>query len=172
MRAVSAITLLAVMAIVVVVVTLVRDSQAGTVAGQTCPPDVTRVNLTLPGDAAQVKLRILNGSRTAGAADRVSEELKNRGFQMQPPAESRSKVATVAVVRYGPKTVGAAQWIRAHFLDEAEPQFSAARTTDVIDIVIGDRYRELATRTEVHQSLAQLGGPDLPPGTCADPTTR
>ena len=167
MRALTAFVLLGIAAIVVVVVVLARDSQADTAAGRQCPPGATRVDLALPSEAAEVKIRVFNGSKTAGAAAQASQDFRYRGFRMQPPAESRSKLAAVAVVRYGPKTVGAAQWIRAHFLGEAQPQFSLTRTSDVIDVVIGDRYRQLATRTDVNQSLAQLGEPELPPGTCA-----
>ena len=129
--------------------------------------DVLTDGIALPHEAAEVTIQVFNGSRTKGVADQVSDDFKNRGFRMQPPAKSKTKLAAVAVVRYGPKTVGAAQWIRAHFLGEAEPQFSAERTSDVIDVVIGDKFRQLATRTEVNQSLAQLSGPALPPGTCA-----
>ncbi|MBB4692658.1 LytR C-terminal domain-containing protein [Paractinoplanes abujensis] len=166
-RALVVLVALAVAAIIVVVVAVARDTQADAAAGQDCPPGAPRVSLTLPDEAAQVKLRVLNGTKTAGTADQVTEDFKNRGFVMQKPARSKNKLATIAVVRYGPKTVGAAHWIRAFFLGEAEPQYSATRTTDVIDIVIGEQYRQLATRTEVNQSLAQLSEPELPPGSCA-----
>lgn len=158
---------MAVAAIIVVAVAVVRDTQAGAAAGQQCPPDAPRVSLTLPDEASQVKLRVLNGTRTAGLADQVTQDFKNRGFVMQKAGENKNKLAKIAVVRYGPKTVGAAHWIRAFFLGEAEPQYNPARTSDVIDIVIGAQYRQLATRTEVNQSLAQLSEPTLPPGTCA-----
>ncbi len=166
-RALFALGLIVVAAVVVVVAALVRDSQAGAAAGQGCPPGATTVDLHLPANASEVKLRVFNGSRTAGMADRVSKDFKDRGFQVQPPGKSRDRSAEIAIVRYGPKTVGAAQWIRAHFLGEAEPQYTATLTTDVIDIIVGDKYRQLATRTEVNQSMAQLGSPELPPGTCA-----
>ncbi|WP_307834077.1 LytR C-terminal domain-containing protein [Paractinoplanes lichenicola] len=156
-------------AIVVVVVAVVRDTQANAAAGQECPAGAPRVTLDLPGDASQVKLRVLNGTRTPGVAEQVTEEFKNRGFVMSKPADNKGKLKDIAVVRYGPKTVGAAQWIRAYFLDEAEPQFSATRNTDVIDIIIGPRFRQLATYTEVNQALAQLSVPTLPPGTCEAP---
>jgi len=165
-RAFFVVGLLAVAAIVVVVVALVRDTQ-GDAAGKACPAGAPTANVTLPETSAQVKLRIFNGTRTAGVADRVSAEFANRGFRTQPPAESKSKFGKIAIIRYGPSTVGAAQWIRAYFLGEAEPQYNAARTTDVIDVVIGDQYQQLATNTEVNQSLAQLSEPKLPPGACA-----
>jgi hypothetical protein len=165
-RAFIVVAVLAVAAIVVVVVALVRDSQGDAAAGRDCPAGAPTATVTLPQHSNQVKLRVLNGTRVVGKADVVSEEFKNRGFLMQPPADSKSKFAKIAIIRYGPKSVGAAQWIRAYFLGEAVAQYNATRTTDVIDIVVGDQYRQLATTTEVSQSLAQLGEPKLPPGTC------
>jgi len=163
-RAYVVIGVLVVAAAVAVVVALVRDSQGDSAAG--CPEGAPVADITLPSEARQVKLRVLNGTRTTGLADRVSEEFKNRGFRVQEPKDSKTKVKGIAVIQYGPKSVGAAQWIRAFFLGEAEPVYSATRTTEVIDIVIGGQYRQLATETEVNQSLAQLSAPELPPGAC------
>ncbi|MEU4425681.1 LytR C-terminal domain-containing protein [Actinoplanes sp. NPDC024001] len=169
MRAALVVGLLIFAAIVVAVVALVRDSQAGAAPGENCPPGAARVDLTLPDTAAEVKLRVFNGTAAKGTAERVSRDFKDRGFQMQPAAATKSKHAGVAIVRYGPKTVGAAQWIRAYFLGEAETAYNPKQTTDVIDVVIGERFRQLATRTEVNQSLAQLSEPQLPPGACPAP---
>ncbi|WP_285689615.1 LytR C-terminal domain-containing protein [Actinoplanes sp. NBRC 103695] len=166
-RAFLVVALLAVAAIVVVVVALVRDTQGDAAAGQKCPAGAPTANIDIPAGADEVKLRVFNGTKTEGVADRVSQEFADRGFRTQPPAESKTKFGKVAIIRYGPKSVGAAQWIRAYFLGEADPQYNAKRTTDVIDIVIGAQYKQLATKTEVNQSLAQLSEPKLPPGACA-----
>lgn len=162
-RAYRVIGALAAGAAAVTAVAVVHDTQRAAMASESCG---TKVDLKLPDGAAQVKLRVLNGTRTAGLADQVSQDFKNRGFVMGKPAQSKAKSDQVAIIQFGPKTVGAAQWIRAFFLGDAEPQFSAARTSDVIDVVVGSRYRQLATFTEVNQSLAQLGSPTAPPGTC------
>ncbi|MEU4690625.1 LytR C-terminal domain-containing protein [Actinoplanes sp. NPDC023714] len=163
-RAYRIISSLAVVAAATVTVATVHDTQSVAVANESC---AVRVNLALPGGSGEVTLRVLNGTRSAGLAERVSDEFENRGFAMKKPAKSKSRLDQVAVVEYGPKSVGAAQWIRAFFLGQAEPRFVPERTTDVIDVVLGEKFRELATSTEVNQSLAQLGEPELPPGTCA-----
>ncbi|MCW2140370.1 LytR C-terminal domain-containing protein [Actinoplanes cyaneus] len=163
-RAYRVISAMAATAAAVAVVAVVHDTQGVAIASESC---TAKVNVKLPDNAEQVKLRVLNGTRTTGVAEQVSEDFKNRGFQVQPAVKSKTKVDQIAVVQFGPKTVGAAQWIRAFFLGDAEPQFNPARTSDVIDVVIGSRYRQLATFTEVNQSLAQLGEPTVPPGTCA-----
>ncbi|MFI1990546.1 LytR C-terminal domain-containing protein [Actinoplanes sp. NPDC020271] len=163
-RAYRVISAMGAVAATVAAVAVVHDTQSAAIASESC---TAKVNLALPDNAEQVKLRVLNGTRTAGVAEQVSEDFKNRGFVVQKPAKSKTKVDQVAVVQFGPKTVGAAQWIRAFFLGDAEAQFNPGRTSDVIDVVIGARYRQLATFTEVNQSLAQLGEPTAPPGTCA-----
>ncbi|WP_189330296.1 LytR C-terminal domain-containing protein [Actinoplanes ianthinogenes] len=168
LRAYLVFGVLAIAALVVVVVAVARDSQ-GDPAASGCPAGMTLVNVTLPREPAQVKLRVLNGTRRAGLADNVSAEFQDRGFKVQPSKDSKTKFAKVALIQYGPKSVGAAQWIRAYFLGEAEPQYNAARTTDVIDIIVGEQFRSLATFTEVNQSMAQIGDPTAPPGSCAAP---
>jgi hypothetical protein len=42
----------------------------------------------------------------------------------------------------------------------------------VIDIVIGSEFRQLATTTEVNQSLVEVGEPTVPPGACVKPATK
>ncbi|MBB4742948.1 hypothetical protein BJY16_006407 [Actinoplanes octamycinicus] len=167
LRAYLVVGVLAVAASIVVVVALVRDTQGDASAAGRCPAGTTMVNLTLPKEPAQVKLRVLNGTKRVGLAETVSAEFQDRGFKMQPSKTSKSKFDQVALIQYGPKAVGAAQWIRAYFLGDAKPEFSDKRTTDVIDIVVGERFRSLATFTEVNQSMAQIGDPTPPPGTCA-----
>ncbi len=80
---------------------------------------------------------------------------------------AKKPVTKVAALRYGPKAVGAAWLLRAYFLNQADPQFDTKRTDDVVDVVIGTAFKQLATTTEVNQALAQLGDPVLPPGTCS-----
>lgn len=169
MRAYLAIAVLAAVAVIAAVISVVRDTQADAAAGDGCRDGAIPANLTLPDVPGQVTLRVLDGTRNGGVAEQVTDDFKNRGFKVQPARKSRTKLDRVAIIQYGPKAVGAAQWIRAFFLDEATTEFSTGRTTDVIDIVIGDQFRQLATFTEVNQSLAQLSGPTLPPGTCAAP---
>ncbi|MFG1604200.1 LytR C-terminal domain-containing protein [Actinoplanes sp. NPDC049265] len=168
-RAFVVLGVLGVAAVVFVVVALVRDTQGGASADGGCPEGAPLANITLPDDTDEVKIRVLNGTKTAGLADRVSDDFKNRGFQVQPPRESKTKFPRVAILQYGPKAVGNAQLINAYFLGRAKTEYSAKRTNDVIDIIIGDQYRQLATSTEVNQSLVELSEPDLPPGACPAP---
>jgi len=171
-RALVVIGVLAVAAIVFVVVALVRDSQGGLTASGGCPAGAPLANVTLPDDPDQVKVKIYNGTSQAGLADKVTNDFKNRGFTMQKPGVSKKKFDRIAIITYGPKAVGDAQLLKAYFLGKARPQYVAKRTSDVVDIVIGAEYQQLATSTEVNQSLVELGEPEVPPGACAAPAEK
>ena len=170
-RALVVVGVLAVAAVVFVVVALVRDTQGDAVAGG-CPEGSVMANVTLPDDPEQVTVRVFNGTDTAGLADNVTNEFKNRRFKTQKPGESKKKVDDVAVMRYGPEAVGSAWLLRAYFLNQAEVQYEAKRKGAVVDIVIGSGFQQLATTTEVNQSLVELGEPELPVGACVAPAKK
>jgi hypothetical protein len=171
-RALVVVGVLAVAAIVFVIVALVRDTQGGPTAGEECPAGAPRADLTLPDDPAEVSVKIYNGTDKPGLADSVTNEFKNRRFTTQKPAESKTKYKGVAEIRYGPDSVGKAQLLRAYFLAQSKMSYSAKRKGQVIDIVIGNEFRQLATTTEVNQSLVEVGEPTLPPGSCLKPVEK
>jgi LytR cell envelope-related transcriptional attenuator len=171
-RALIVVGVLAVAAVVFVIVALVRDSQRDAVAGESCPPGAPLANVQLPDKPEQVTIKVLNGTDTPNLAQSVTNDFKNRRFKTQQPAEDKKRVKTVAVIRYGPETVGAAQLLEAYFLGQATPEYNAKRKGAVVDIVIGSQFRQLATSTEVNQSLVELGEPQVPPGACAAPAKK
>ena len=61
--------------------------------------------------------------------------------------------------------------MRAYFLDQARPEFDKARQDDKVEIILGGKFRQLPTTTEVNQAIAALGNPELPAGTCAKDET-
>ena len=62
--------------------------------------------------------------------------------------------------------------LRAYFLDQSKLEYNAKRKGTLIDIVIGSGFRQLATTTEVNQSLVEVGEPTLPPGACPKPVKK
>jgi hypothetical protein len=171
-RALVVVGVLAVAALVFVITALVRDTQGGATTGGGCPAGAPLADVTLPDDPAEVTVKVYNGTNTAGLADSVTTEFKNRRFTTQKPAESKSKYKGVAEIRYGPDTVGRAQLLRAYFLAQSKMTYSAKRKGMVIDVVIGSQFRQLATATEVNQSLVEVGEPTLPPGACIKPIKK
>lgn len=159
---------LAVVALVMIVVALVRDTQSGTAnPAAKCKEGYVLANIALR-EPKDIKIRVFNATNRPGRARSVADDFRNRKFQVLTIGNVKSGADDVAVLRYGPKGVGSAHLLRAYFLDEATPQYDAKRKDDVVDVIIGSAFQQLATTTEVHQSLVELGGrPELPPGTCA-----
>jgi hypothetical protein len=170
-RALVVIGVLAVAAVVFVIVALIRDSQGGTVAGDGCPAGYIRANVSLP-EPKDVKIKVFNATNNSGWGTEITDDFKNRRFQTEKPANNAKVVDEVAVLRFGPKAVGAAHLLSAYFIREAVPQYDAKRKSDVVDVIIGSNFKQLATTTEVNQSLVELGEPDLPPGTCPAVATK
>jgi hypothetical protein len=171
-RALVVVGVLAVAAVVFVVVAVVRDSQGDAVAGGGCPDGSVMANVTLPDEPDQVTVKVYNGTKQAGLADSVTNEFKNRRFKTQKPAENKKKVDGVAVMRYGPEAVGSAWLLRAYFLNQADVQYDAKRKGAVVDVVVGKGFQQLATTTEVNQSLVELGEPEVPLGACVAPAKK
>lgn len=165
-RAITMVAALFVAAVVSVSMALSRDSGAG--AGEDCPEGFLLADLTLPA-ASEVKLNIFNATSRDGLADQVGDNFANREFQVLFRGDHGEELDGVAQLRFGPQAVGAAQLVRAYFLNQAETTFIPEREDDVVDVVLGAQFRQLATPTEVHQAIAQAGNPAPPPGTCPAP---
>jgi hypothetical protein len=171
-RALVVVGVLAVAAVVFVITALARDTQGETTTGENCPPGAPLADMQLPDDPAEVTVKIFNGTNKAGLADSVTNEFKNRRFVTQKPAESKTKYKGVAEIRFGPDSVGKAQLLRAYFLAQSKMTYNPKRKGAVIDIVVGNEFRQLATTTEVNQSLVEVGEPTLPPGSCVKPVEK
>jgi hypothetical protein len=166
-RALAAVGVLVACAVVLVVMALVKDTQPTASTGGGCPPGYVPADLRLPVEK-DIKINVYNGTSRTGLADQVAADFQNREFTVKKRGNDplKKKVDKVAVLRYGPKAVGAAWVLRAYFLAEADTEFDIARKDDVVDVVLGSRFRQLGTVTEVNQSLGALGRPTLPKGTC------
>ncbi|HEX8626987.1 MAG TPA: LytR C-terminal domain-containing protein [Catenuloplanes sp.] len=165
-RALVVVGVLILAAVIFVVVAIVRDSQAEPNAKPGCPAGWPVANIALP-EPKEVKVKVFNGSTKPGAEFQVTEDFKNREFRTEKPNKSGKAVNGVAILRYGPKAVGGAHLLRGYFLDAAEIQYDPKRASDAVDVIIGKDFAQLATTTEVKQSLATLGRPELPKGACA-----
>jgi hypothetical protein len=170
-RALVVVSALAVLAVAFVVYALVDDSQKGRTLAAQCPEGWPVVDLTLK-KSEDIKINVFNATDAVGRAESVGSDFANRKFQVLKKGNSKTAVDEVALLRFGPKAVASAHVIRAYFLDEAKTEYDPARTDDVVDVVIGDEFKQLATTTEVNQSLvelASLGEPKLPPQSCPAP---
>lgn len=171
-RALVVVGILSITAIVLVVVTVNRDSQGGDTTASACRPGNIPVSLELPESGSEITINVFNATQTTGLATNVAADFRNRKFNVdkvdseKENGQEKYYPDEVAILRYGPKTVAAAHLLRAYFLNETTPQFDVKREDSVVDVVIGGRFKQLATPTEVNQAVAILGRPKLPPGTC------
>ncbi|MFI9531493.1 MULTISPECIES: LytR C-terminal domain-containing protein [Micromonospora] len=172
MRALVVVGLLAVFALVFVVVALVRDTQSDAGASGGCPEGWPMADVTLR-EAKDVKINVLNATDEAGRATSTADDFRNRKFQVKKVADEKKKgLEEIAVLRYGPKGVGSAHLLRAYFLNNADTAYDPKRTDDTVDVVLGNGFQQLATLTEVNQSLGDLGSPVAPPGSCPMPVDK
>ncbi|GAA1385352.1 LytR C-terminal domain-containing protein [Catellatospora chokoriensis] len=168
-RAIAIISTLAIIGITLAVITLNRDTQSDAPVTQSCPAGFVPVDNTLPDSESEVKINVYNATTTVDLARNVAADFTNRKFKVEKTGnERKAQPDIVAELRYGPKTVGAAQLLKAYFLNDVEPVFDIKRENDTIDVIIGGQFKQLATPTEMRQAVAALGRPLLPEGTCAE----
>lgn len=168
-RAILVVAVLFVIAVVVGIMAIGRDTQTGSARSRSCPPGLVPADITMH-ERNEVTLNIFNGTAKSGLAQQVGTEFKSRGFNVhQTETIADGKVYDeIAVITYGPETVGDAWLVSAYFLvDEARMNFDIARMGGEVDVIIGTQFQQLATMTEVNQSIAALGNPEPEPGTCA-----
>jgi hypothetical protein len=130
-----------------------------------CPSGQVPADLRLPVPR-DIRLLVEDGSGVPGRGQDVFVQLGQRGFQMVATTVVVPPVDEVAEIRYGPRGVGAAQVMRAYFVDQVKLEFSIDDRDDLVEIVVGTKFRELGSKTEVNQMMARLGQPTAPPGTC------
>jgi hypothetical protein len=169
-RALIFVAVLFITAGVVVIMAITKDTQTKVTGPLTsCPSGLVPAKIKMP-ERDQVTINVFNGTKKVGLAKEIGEEFKNRGFNVHktdtlPGNKTENEIAEIT---YGPEAVGAAWLVSAYFLvDEAEMNFDIKRKGAEVDVIIGTKFQQLATTTEVNQSIAALGNPPLPEGTCA-----
>jgi hypothetical protein len=170
-RALIFVAVLFVTAGIVVIMAIGRDTQTQASHAQSCKPGEVPAHNEMP-ERDQVKLNVFNGTSRVGLAEDIGGEFKNRGFIVGKMATAPAKTDgkpydNIATIVYGPEAVGAAALVSAYFLaNQATMQFNIKRTGAEVDVILGTQFQQLATTTEVNQSIAIIGKPPLEPGTC------
>jgi hypothetical protein len=166
-RALIFVAILFVTAGVVVLTAIDKDTQTKPKAAG-CKQGEIPANITMP-EREQVTINVFNGTNHNGLAEQIGGEFKNRGFnvgKMETAADGK-QYDGIAVITYGAQGIGAAWLVSAYFLvDEADMHFDRAREGSDVDVLLGNKFQQLATSTEVNQSIAAKGSPQLEPGTC------
>jgi hypothetical protein len=132
----------------------------------TCPDHGKPVDPRIPNSWGEVQLAVYNGTRIEGLATSVATELHGRGITTTVGGNSPQEYTGVALIRYGPSAVGAGWITQALFSNQAELRFDIEDMDSTVEVTIGTQFDSVSTPTEVNQSIAALGAPELPPGTC------
>lgn len=173
-RALWTVGFLVVVALILVYVTLNHDSQTHASYDKTCPAGAVKVTTDPLPVEESITLKIYNASNRPGLAEQVANQFRHRNFKVEDVGRKDNRPVTdsVADITYGPKTVGAAQVVRAYLLmtdpsQDANMHFDVKSTSTVVEVALGKGFRQIGAPTEVHQAIAALGIPAAPPGTCA-----
>ena len=67
----------------------------------------------------EVKINVFNATDKPNLANAVASDFGNRKFKVQKKGNDKKAVESVAVLRFGPKSVGSAHLLKAYFLNEA-----------------------------------------------------
>jgi hypothetical protein len=168
-RALAIVAMLVACAVVLVMFAVRRDSQTRqSYHVSSCNPgDIPVVTRPLP-KPEQIKVNVYNGTSTPNLATQVATDFRNHKITVGKVGDAPALYAGVAELRYGPKTLAAADVLQAYFLGQADFDngFDIKRTDSAVDVIIGTQYQQLATPTEFNQAIAALGNPTPPPGTC------
>jgi hypothetical protein len=145
------------------------SAPAGPAVTGVCPSGLVPVDLSLPKQPADVKLRVLNATGVPGTADFVAGGLSQFGYQVVETADmvGEDDFPEVAVLRFGPRTVGDAWLAKTSFPDPVRLDFDPQRSDDVVDVIVGKGFQFLNTTAEMNQAIAAAGKPTAPAGGCA-----
>jgi hypothetical protein len=170
-RALTLVTVLVLAALVLTIMALTKGSKTQADAPKVCPSGYVLANMKLPNDNRQISVNVYNATDRIGLAGTVKLDFEYRKFHVVKTGNNPlgKPVPGVAVIRYGPKAVGAAYVVDAYFLNDAVHQYDPSRTDSSVDVVLGGEFRQLATQTEVNQAftvLAGRGGPQVPEKAC------
>ncbi|MED7826034.1 LytR C-terminal domain-containing protein [Streptomyces chiangmaiensis] len=120
--------------------------------------------LPAPG---QITVNVLNATPRSGLAKQTADELKKRGFHIgdvgNATEEFDKKIKGVALL-LGPKAaVDTSLPVLGAQLPAAERRTDPARTGAAVDLILGDGFKSLSSKTDADKALAALTGPTASP---------
>lgn len=130
---------------------------SGVGAGQALNPDA--LDKTAPLPAADVRVRVLNGTRERGKAGIVATALQQLGFkQTAPPANDPlypdQNLQCRGQIRFGPNGASAARTIS--LIDPCVELVRDDRQDASVDLALGTRYTDLTPGPEAVSILNEL----------------
>ncbi|MEU6220487.1 LytR C-terminal domain-containing protein [Streptomyces sp. NPDC047022] len=117
---------------------------------------------------AQITVNVLNATPRSGLAKDTADELKKRGFRIgdvgNAPQNFDKKVKGVAVL-FGAKTsLDGSLPVIGTQLPGVERRDDTSRTSNAVDLILGDKFTSLTSKADADKALAALTASASPGG--------
>ncbi|MET9761169.1 LytR C-terminal domain-containing protein [Streptomyces sp. NPDC006372] len=114
-----------------------------------------------------ITVNVLNATTRSGLAKKTADELKKRGFKIgdvgNATKEYDKKVKGAGMLLGPASALDTSLPVLGTQLPGAERRTEAARKGAAVDLVIGDGFKELATKPDADRALTELARPEPTP---------
>ncbi|MEV0639168.1 LytR C-terminal domain-containing protein [Streptomyces sp. NPDC050619] len=147
-----------------------KATAAGPKSG--CPTKATPSASAGTGTGAAVKpgqitVNVLNATPRSGLAKTTADELKKRGFKIgdvgNATKEYDKKVDGAGILLGPASSLNTSLPVLATQLTTAERRTDAARKGTDLDLILGNRFKNLTTKADADKALARLAKPQPTP---------
>lgn len=134
-------------------------------ATRATPSPIATAALPKPGG---ITVNVFNATTRSGLAKQTADELKKRGFKIgdvgNATKEFDKKVKGTALLLGPAASLNTSLPVLATQLGTAERRTDAARKNATVDLIIGDKFKELAKKADADKALTALAKPRPTPG--------
>ncbi|MFD5842737.1 LytR C-terminal domain-containing protein [Streptomyces chartreusis] len=118
---------------------------------------------------AGITVNVLNATTRSGLAKQTADELKKRGFKIGDVGNATKdydkKVKGTGLLLGPAASLNTSLPVLATQLTTAERRTDATRKGATVDLIIGDRFKELTKKPEAEKALTALSNPKPTPST-------
>lgn len=117
---------------------------------------------------AGITVNVLNATTRSGLAKQTADELKKRGFKIGDVGNATKdydkKVKGTGLLLGPAASLNTSLPVLATQLTTAERRTDATRKGATVDLIIGDRFKELTKKPDAEKALTALSNPKPTPG--------
>ncbi|QWA23098.1 LytR C-terminal domain-containing protein [Streptomyces osmaniensis] len=117
---------------------------------------------------AGITVNVLNATTRSGLAKQTADELKKRGFKIGDVGNATKdydkKVKGTGLLLGPAASLNTSLPVLATQLTTAERRTDATRKGATVDLIIGDRFKELTKKPDAEKALTALSDPKPTPG--------
>ncbi|WEV69362.1 LytR C-terminal domain-containing protein [Bifidobacterium sp. ESL0775] len=162
---IAAVMVVALIASVLVFFHTIGKSNAGVPQAQTnfgaplvCASNAADKSVTFYQQNGNVKVSVYNGTKSVGFARAVGDALQNRHFNVVSVSNFDSRKVERTTIYYGQNNITQAYTVYANFTDAKLVMDN--RTDDVVSVVLGSTFNNLASKESVPAPGSQIKNKD------------